>query len=309
MAPTKNKSHLLIAGCGYVGREVLRQCMITPDCRHHPLTGTAGSTESVNKIRQLGAQPLKLNLDESPNLVLPNAPWSLLYLVPPGRNSQTDQRLSMFLGAAAANPPERVTYISTSGVYGDRAGGAVSECDAIAPATDRAKRRADAEEQVRAFAAEHDLQWVILRVPGIYGPGRLRLSAIQDAEPVLREEDCGPGNRIHRDDLAACCLQALRTPNHGQIFNVCDDEHATSTAFTLEVARQAGLPAPPQITLAEARERFSAMRLSFLEESRQLDNARMHQDLKVALRYPDMASGIAASLAMEIGANGATIGD
>ena len=300
MQSTRSMSHLLIAGCGYVGREVLRQCLASPECHHHPLTGTAGSTESLGKIRKLGADACALDLDRQPTIALPAGRWSLLYMVPPGHDSDKDRRLMRFLELACDRPPERMVYISTSGVYGDRSGELASEEDAVAPTTPRARRRVDAETRVREFAAKQKVAWVILRVPGIYGPGRLRLPAIRQSQPVLRAADCGPGNRIHRDDLAACCLQALGTANHDRIINVSDDEHATSCAFVLEVARQAGLSAPPQITLAEAREQFDAARLSFLQESRRLDNSRMHSDLGITLRYPAMAAGIAASLLEEI---------
>lgn len=297
MAPTKNSTHLLIAGCGYVGREVLRCCLASPDCGHHPLTGTAGSTASIMKIRELGAIATLLDLDAGAAFTPPAAPWSLLYTVPPGRDAIADKRLAVFLDAIGSCPPERIVYLSTSGVYGDRGGSTVSEDDPVAPGSDRARRRMDAEARVRAFSDRHKIAWVVLRVPGIYGPGRLRLESIRSGEPVLRAEDCGPGNRIHRTDLALCCLAALQTSHKDRVFNVSDDEHASSCAFTLEVARQAGLPPPPQISMAEAGRRFSAMRLSFLEESRLLDNTRMHRELGVSLLYPGMSSGIAASLA------------
>lgn len=296
MTSTLEKPHLLIIGCGYVGLEVLRQCLASRNCSHHPLIGTAGSTASLDKIRQLGARAIRLDLDKQPEIDLPTGRWSLLYMVPPGRQSNEDRRLARFLKVSTKKPPERVVYISTSGVYGDRKGNLVDEEDEIAPATERAQRRADAEGKIREFAAKHESAWLVLRVPGIYGPGRLRLPAIARGEPVLRVEDCGPGNRIHRDDLAACCLRALQTANCNRVINISDDEHATSCAFATEVARQAGLPAPPRITADEARQRFGAVRLSFLLESRLLDNTRMHRDLDVALRYPNMATGIAASL-------------
>lgn len=297
MASTQEKSQLFVIGCGYTGREILRQCLASPACSHHPLTGTAGSTGSLEKIRNLGASAFRLDLDTQPEMACPAGRWSMLYMVPPSRDATEDTRLARMLALASENPPERLVYISTSGVYGDRSGDLAREEDVIAPQTDRARRRADAESKVSSFAAEYGVQWVILRVPGIYGPGRLRLSAIRQAEPVLRAADCGPGNRIHRDDLATCCLCALRTANCDRIINVCDDEHATQCAFTMEVARQAGLPAPPQISLAEAHNRFSARRLSFLEASRRLDNSRMHRNLGVVLCYPAMSAGIAASLA------------
>ncbi len=296
MAQRANNAHLLIAGCGYVGREVARQYLALPGRDHHFITGTAGSTNSLDKIAALGIEARRLDLDARAELSAPLDPWSLLYMVPPGRTGPGDLRLGRLLRRIASNPPQVLVYLSTSGVYGHRKSKLTRESDIPTPATERARRRLDAESRIRAFAQDHGARWIILRVPGIYGPGRLRLEAIERGEPILREQDCGPGNRIHRDDLAACCRQALITPFQDRIFNVCDDDHASSCAFTLEVARQAGLPAPPQISLAEARQQFSAMRLSFLEETRLLDNTLMHDQLGVTLRYPDLASGIAASL-------------
>lgn len=289
--------HLLIAGCGYVGRALVRQCLAGANTLHHSITGTAGSTESIAKLNALGIRAQQLNLDGDGTVALPEAPWRLLYMIPPGRDADTDVRLSRLLAQLDGNQPQRIVYLSTSGVYGDRDGALTDESAPVRPGTSRARRRMDAETQVMEFAITHDLDWAILRVPGIYGPGRLRLDSIRDGRPVLRESECGPGNRIHRNDLAHCCQQALITPNARRIYNVCDDEHASSTAFTLEVAGQAGLEPPPQISLAEARRRFSEMRLSFLEESRQLDNRRMHEELGVTLRFPKMAAGIANSLA------------
>ncbi len=247
-------------------------------------------------MRQQGVHALQLNLDTAVSLPAIESPWSLLYMVPP-QGIGEDARLRNLLAAIGTPLPERIVYISTSGVYGDRKGGEVDEDSPPRPASERAQRRLDAENQTRDWGDSHSVPWIILRVPGIYGPDRLPLAGIAQGAPILRAEDCGPGNRIHRDDLARCCLAALTTGHANRVFNVCDDDHSTSCAFTLEVARQAGMPAPPQISMAEARQTFSAMRLSFLTESRSLNNRRMHEQLGVQLAYPDMASGIAASLA------------
>lgn len=289
---------LFIAGCGYVGRALVRLRLQSPDKAHHFITGTAGSTESVAKLGKLGIDARQLDLDRDTGLELPGGDWSLLYMIPPARSGDTDQRLARLLARLDDSPPNRMVYLSTSGVYGDRQGALTREDDPVAPATPRARRRADAEQQVRAFCQQHDIDWVILRVPGIYGPGRLRLEAIAAGEPLLAEADCGPGNRIQREDLAHCCQQALLTPASRRVYNVCDDEHASSTTFALEVARQAGLPPPPQIPLTEAKAQFSETRLSFLLEARRLDNRAMHASLEARLRYPQMREGIAASLAL-----------
>lgn len=296
MTTPATRHQLLIAGCGYVGRALVRQGLASPVTAHHFITGTAGSTASIAKLGKLGIATQRLDLDVDSNIELPSSPWSLLYMIPPAPNADTDLRLGRLLARLDANRPDRIVYISTSGVYGDRGGALTDEKVPLNPVTGRARRRVDAEQQVIRFCSSHELDWVILRVSGIYGPGRLRLDAIADGEPVLAESDCGPGNRIQRDDLARCCQRALQSNATNRVYNICDDEHASSTAFALEVARQANLPAPPEISLAEAKQRFSAMRLSFLLESRRLDNRAMHEQLKVELRYPRMQEGIAASL-------------
>ena len=105
---------------------------------------------------------------------------------------------------------------------------------------------------------------VVLRVPGIYGPGRLGTDSIRSGMPVLEEKDANPGNRIHVDDLAACCIAALSPGVPDGVYNVGDGDHRSGTWFTNEVARQAGLPPPPTISLAEEKKTSSPMRLSFL---------------------------------------------
>jgi len=296
MPVAQEKTHLLIAGCGYVGRRLATMCRDDPECAHLSITGTTGSTGAARALQQAGVSAMQLNLDAPVTLPTLTAPWSLLYMVPP-HGAHEDTRLSALLAALRPPLPGRLVYISTSGVYGDYRGRDVNEDSPPRPTTDRAQGRLAAEQQVREWSQRNAMSWVILRVPGIYGPGRLPLAGSTQGSPILRAEDCGPGNRIHRDDLVRCCLAALSTGHANRIYNVCDDDHSTSCAFTLEVARQAGLAAPPQIPLAEAKQTFSAMRLSFLTESRRLDNRRMHEMLGVRLAYPDMASGIAASLA------------
>lgn len=296
MPVAQEKTHLLIAGCGYVGRRLATLCRDDPECAHLSITGTTGSTGSAEALRALGVRAIHLDLDVPASLPAFEAPWSVLYTVPPATGGSGDARLANFLAALAQPMPERIVHISTSGVYGDRQGEEVDEDSPPRPGSDRARLRLDAETRVRAWGERNHVPWVILRVPGIYGPGRLSLAGIAQGTPILRREDCGPGNRIHRDDLVRCCAAALATPHVNQVFNVCDDDHSTSCEFTLEVARQAGMAPPPQITMSEAARTFSAMRLSFLGESRRLNNRRMHELLGVRLAYPDMASGIAASL-------------
>jgi nucleoside-diphosphate-sugar epimerase len=186
-------------------------------------------------------------------------------------------------------------YISTTGVYGDTGGQVVTEAAPVAPTSNRGRRRAAAEQIVREWCSLRGVRRVVLRVPGIYGPGRLPLDRLRRGEPAIRPEDAGAGNRIHVDDLVAACVAALERPVEG-IFNVADGDHASTTVFLQRTAALAGLPPPPLVALAEAQGRISPGMLSFLLESRRVDNRRMREELGVEPRYARVDDGIAASL-------------
>jgi nucleoside-diphosphate-sugar epimerase len=152
----------------------------------------------------------------------------------------------------------------------------------------------DAELRLAAWAAETGCRLVILRVPGIYGPGRLGIERIRAGDACLKEADANPGNRIHVDDLVECCIAALAEGTPAGIYNVGDGDHRTATWFADEVARQASLPEPRKISRGEAAEEFSPMRLAFLASSRIVDTTKMREILGVSPRTPE--EGIRQSL-------------
>jgi nucleoside-diphosphate-sugar epimerase len=138
---------------------------------------------------------------------------------------------------------------------------------------------------------------VILRVPGIYGPDRLPLERLRRREPALCEADAGPGNRIHVDDLVAAIVAAVDRPSARGVFNVTDGDYSSTTAYLQLTAMVAGIQPPPLISKAAAQEQIPAGMLSFLLESRRVDNHRMLADLGLQLRYPTLQSGVLASFA------------
>ena len=226
-----------------------------------------------------------------------SAPFDVIYLVPPPTAGTSDPRFERFLAKLPA-APGRIVYISTTGVYGDTGGATVSEDTPPAPQTDRARRRLAAETALRAWCEPRKIEWVILRVPGIYGPGRLPLERLQRGEPALAESEAGPGNRIHVEDLADICVAALLKPQAcNRIYNVGDGDHTTSTAFLGIVARLAGLPPPPQLPLGQLQALKSETALSFLGESRRVDTSRLRTELGFKPRFPTAEAGIQASLA------------
>lgn len=236
------------------------------------------------------------DLDAGGKLPIPlPANYSVLYTVPPARNGPQDLRLERLL--AVLDPaPRRFVYISTTGVYGDHRGGTVDEQTPVSPGSPNAALRVAAENALTEWAVHAGCDAVILRAPGIYGPGRLGIERIRGQSPIVRDADVGPGNRIHVDDLAACCVAALKEAAPAGIYNVGDGDHRTSASFTKEVARQVGLPPPPEIGMAEAEQQFSPMRLSFLRDQRRVDTSKMRNVLGVTPRYSDPVDGIRASL-------------
>ena len=182
---------------------------------------------------------------------------------------------------------------------GNRDGQVVDEKAEVAPDSKRAGRRVIAEHTLEVYCDEHGVELIVLRVPGIYGPGRLGVDRILSGQPVLNEAEANPGNRIHVDDLVTCCITALADDVPPGIYNVGDGDERSSSWFAGEVARQLDVQAPPTICRATAEREFSPRRLSFLRESRRLDLTRMRDVLKARPKYPDAADGIAASLEEE----------
>jgi nucleoside-diphosphate-sugar epimerase len=186
-----------------------------------------------------------------------------------------------------------VVYVGTTGVYGDCHGEWVDETRRPAPTADRALRRWDAEQRLRAWSAATGGELVILRVAGIYACDRLPIARIESGQPVVSAAEAPWSNRIHAADLVDICVAAMERAPTGAVYNVCDGEPSTMTDYFLRVAAAAGLPAPPQIPLAEAPDKVSAGMLSYLRESRRLSNHKLVRELGVPLRYPNLEAGLA----------------
>jgi len=285
--------HVLIAGCGYVGQRLALRLQPQYD-----VTGLVRSAQRVAELEHLGIRALAIDLDRvRAGVTIPERldQEAIVYLTPPPVLGESDLRLDRFLQLATV-PPLTFAYVSTTGVYGDTAGGIVDESSAVQPRTDRARRRVSAEEMTRVWCSERRVRRVVLRVPGIYGPERLPLERLRHFEPVVREREAGINNRIHVDDLVEACACAITNPEARGVYNVTDGRPLSSTAFINLVAKVAGLPAPPQVSMEEAQLTFSPERLSFLNESRRVSNERMLKHLGVVLKYADVEAGIRASL-------------
>lgn len=289
----RNRTQAFIVGCGYVGRRLAQQLG-----REHNLYGLVRTTTHVKLLRAVHVEPIVLDLDklEADDL---SPTWfrncTLFYFAPPPATGESDTRLHRFLNLLKTLP-DTLIYISTTGVYGNTHGALVDEASRVNPQTQRAHRRISAEHITRIWCTENKVRRVVLRVPAIYGPGRLPVERLRKGEPVIRAEDAPVINRIHVDDLVQVCMAAAQNPEARGVYNVSDGNHCSMTDYLYLVAELAGLPRPPAIPLDEAQLVFSAEYLSYLDESRQVDNTRMRKELGIQLRYADLAQGIRASL-------------
>jgi nucleoside-diphosphate-sugar epimerase len=272
----------LVIGVGYTGCRLLE--LLPADASAGLSRSSIETTHPVHYFDLDAAGSMPLELPDN---------YSVVYTVPPA--GDPDRRLSRLL-LLLRPAPERFVYISTTGVYGDHDGARVTETTPVDPANERSARRVAAEQQLGDWALDSGCQLVVLRAPGIYGPGRLGIERIEAGMPILDKKSAKPGNRIHVDDLVQCCVAALSAEVPAGTYNVGDGDHRSSHWFSNEVARQLELPAPPEISMAEARRQFSPMRLSFMSESRIVDTTKMREILGVTPRYARPEDGIKASL-------------
>jgi nucleoside-diphosphate-sugar epimerase len=286
------RPRLLIVGCGDIGLRVARLLR-----GRYSLLALSSTPSRRDGLRAAGVVPLLGNLDHPPTLArLAGLADAVLHLAPPAAAGTIDSRTAHLLQALARHGRvRRLVYASTSGVYGDAQGARFDETRPVRPATERAQRRVDAERRVRWFGRAFGARVTLLRVPGIYAADRGDPGArLARGTPVLAAEDDAYSNHIHADDLARACVAALLRGLPQRVLHVCDDTELKMGDYFDLAADLSGLPRPPRVARAEGAGHLSALQLSFMDESRRLDNGRMKRELRLALRYPTVREGLAA---------------
>jgi nucleoside-diphosphate-sugar epimerase len=286
-------SNLLIVGCGDIGRRIaaLYIAQNSSQKTKQIIHGVVSSQESKDICEQAHIHTAVINLDDqnySSNKQLSKlkAP-NIFYFAPPPSLGKSDPRLAQFLKTISYQP-KRIVLISTTGVYGDSQGEWIDESTATIPKADRAHRRLSAEQALQDWANINKVQFMILRVPGIYAEDRLPLSRLKKGLAVVNESEAGWTNRIHADDLAQACKLAMHCEASNQIINITDGNPSSMTEYFNYVADYAGLPHPPQISMKEAEATLSEGMVSYLKESRRIRNDKMLDILNITLKYPDI---------------------
>lgn len=286
---------IFIAGCGYIGERLARLYRdIGAD-----VTCLVRSREHAELLEKEGFTAAIAALDSSETLTeVDRSQCTLFYLVPPPGGGVTDTRARNFISHIATDSsPAKIIYMSATSVYdGVPANSVVTEETPACPDSAMGKRRLDAENAFLEYGTAMNIPVIILRVSGIYGHGRLPLMQISQGHPLLNEAESGPSNRIHADDLAVTCIAAAEKGSNGDIFNVSDGNPSSMTTYFDACADALGYPRQPQVTMDNARKVMSPLMLSYVSQSRIVDNSRMLEHLGVKLRYPNMLDGVAASV-------------
>ncbi|MEP6790856.1 MAG: NAD-dependent epimerase/dehydratase family protein [Ramlibacter sp.] len=292
------RERVLIVGCGDVGLRVARA--LQGRVRLLALTSSGTRTE---ELRNRGITPLLGNLDQPAALArLAGLATRVVHLAPPPGDGHAqwwrDPRTAALLAALRRrSPPSSLVYGSTSGVYGDCKGERVAETRAVQPRTPRAQRRADAEAAVRHFGRGAHVRASILRIPGIYAPDReggTPRERLHKRTPVLQARDDVYTNHIHADDLARVLMAALWRGGSQRIYNASDDSELKMGDYFDLAADLYGLPRPPRVPRSTAQDELPLMLLSFMAESRRMDNGRLKKELRVVLRHASVATGLLA---------------
>lgn len=280
---------MLIIGCGYIGKRVAQALK----GQGQAMVSVVRSTASMQILEEEMITALACDLDCQNLPTGSTQDKNIFYFAPPPAAGTQDTRIEKFIQQfSLSGQPKRIVYLSTTGVYGDCQGSWVDETWPAKPRIDRAKRRWHAEQSLQSWKDSTKSELVILRVAGIYGPGRLPLSRLQKQIPMVAESDAPWTNRIHADDLVQACIAAMQKGKNGEVYNACDGAPGNMTDYFNRVADMANLPRPPLISMQQAREKLSAGLLSYLAESRRLSNHKLREELGVKLRYPSLQLGL-----------------
>ncbi len=286
------RPRVLIVGCGDVG--VRAAGLLKNASRVYALTS---SESRVAHLQQQGIAALRGNLDEPASLRrLAGVASHIIHMAPPPLQGRSDPRTRALVQALLLrSSPQAVVYGSTSGVYGDCAGALINETQLLNPQTDRAHRRVDAEAWLNAWGSRGIPRISVLRIPGIYAldrEGGTPRERLQRGTPVLQATDDVYTNHIHADDLARATVLALWRGKTLRPLHVSDDSDVLMGDYMNWAADLWQLPRPPRISREQAQTALPAMALSFMSESRRMQNQRLKTELRMKLRYPTVREGL-----------------
>lgn len=279
---------VLILGCGFTGAVLAQRLAF----KGRPVVGTTRSDLQASVIRTRGAEPVLMDTSDLSPLNKHRGRFSaVVSMIPPrmSRDGTYEDAHGELLAFFADQPVSAFVYVSSTSVYGDKAGEVVTEATPCTPDSPRGEARLAIERQV----LESGLPGMVVRPSGIYGPGRSMLHRLAAGRYRLVGGGVAITNRIHVRDLAGIIEAAIARGEAGKVYLASDAAPTPSG----EVARYAvetwGLPEPSDMPLAEAKVRLDANVYKMLTGSKRLDGSWTREALGVRLRYPSYREGLA----------------
>jgi nucleoside-diphosphate-sugar epimerase len=286
---------VLILGCGYVGLPLAAELAR----RGHVVFGVRRSHAADHELRVAGVEPWVADVRDPASLArLPDPfDWVVNCVSASGGGAGDYRRVYLdgtrnLLEWLRTSPPRRFVYTSSTGVYGQNDGSEVTEASATTPGTPAGEVLVETEQLLLREARDHGFPVVILRVAGIYGPGRgYWLKQFLAGEARTEGEGGRVLNMIHRDDVLGAILAAVEHGRPGEIYNAADDAPVTQEELFAWLASRLGQPLPPSVPAEAAVARRRGL------TSKRVSNRKLRNELGWRPRYPSFREGFAAELA------------
>jgi nucleoside-diphosphate-sugar epimerase len=286
---------VLIIGCGYVGLP-LGESLVRAG---HEVLGVRRGASGAEELRTHGITPVIADITRREDLDKIPGQFDWVINTISSTKGGVEEYRAVYLEATrhliewlSTRPPQKYLYTSSTSVYAQTDGSWVTEESPTEPTADTSRVLVETEQLLLRAAHERNFPAVILRVAGIYGPGRGHLF-----QQYLRGEAriAGDGSRlinmIHRDDVVRAIVAALESAQGGRIYNVVDDEPVTQREFFTWLAAQLGRPMPPQASAEENLRRKRGL------THKRVSNRRLREELRCELTYPTFRQGYAAEIA------------
>lgn len=280
---------VLIAGCGYVG---IRAGMELA-CQGHEVWGLRRSAGSAADLRAAGISPVAgdITRPETLRAIANRFDWVVCCASATGGGAERYREvyaegLRNLVDWLAASPPQRFVYTSSTSVYGQTDGSVVDETSPTQPTEETGQILVEAEEVLLAAVRERQFPAVVLRLAGIYGPGRgYWLKQFIRGEARLEGSVDRVLNMIHRDDAAEAITAALQRGRPGEVYNVVDDEPVSQLTLYQWLSERLGRPLPPFVSQSARQDRKRGM------TNKRVSNYKLKKQLLAALRYPTFREG------------------
>jgi nucleoside-diphosphate-sugar epimerase len=285
---------VLIVGCGYVGlplgAELVRQ--------GHQVYGMRRTAEGSEELRAAGIEPLAADVTRPETLATLPQPFDWVINAVSSTRGGADEYRDVYLGGTrnliewlAPMGIKKFIHTSSTSVYGQTDGSLVKESSVTQPASETSQLLVESEQLLLNAVRERNFPAVILRVAGIYGPGRghLFLQYLKGEAKIAGKGD-RLINMIHRDDTVGCIIAALKSGRPGEVYNACDDEPVAQLHFFRWLSETLGKWMP-----AFATEEENAARKRGLTQKK-VSNRKARMELGWQLKYPTFRNGYTAEI-------------